>query len=121
MSESFCEPLKETLESVSPEDLRKTAVRPRGLSKRRLIVSVALGIVLGVGFIAADIDLTPTRLAILAITYILSIALHETGHLIGARLMGFKALAMGVGWLTAFRERDSWRVRVSRRFVHEGW
>jgi Zn-dependent protease len=52
--------------------------------------------------------------ALIAPVFMLSIALHEYGHVLGARLMGMTPYLMLIGPLQMSKRRTGWRVRFKR-------
>jgi hypothetical protein len=111
----------DTLESFAPGDVPRSAPRP---SRRRLLASLALGAILGLGLVMADAHLprfTDLQIALFLVSWPLAIAVHEAGHAIAAHLLRFRIQAAGVLWFAVFRTRTSWRLKVPARSGLEGF
>ena len=86
-----------------------------------LAAAVAIWVKRSVGApsdVAARIELDPLQKALLVagavLVLFLAIALHEAGHLLGGRLVGFRSLLYVVGPLRMEHGAAGWRARLNR-------
>ncbi|PJJ54459.1 M50 family metallopeptidase [Hymenobacter chitinivorans] len=56
----------------------------------------------------------------LGLLYLLLIAVHEGGHVLGARLARFRVLTFAVSWLRITRQAGGWQVRLQKPLASLG-
>jgi hypothetical protein len=66
-------------------------------------------------------ELSFPRIAIFALAWFVNVIIHETGHFVAARAMGYGLLSAGIAWLVFNREGESLRLRFVARPAHAGF